>query len=1209
MELSGQLGSPTSIVSNNTLQELHSPDLFYLQHAEPASKAQGDISGALRSFRDSLSFSFQTLNLTLSSMTQTLANIGTTISSAMIASSPNISLPGYNNQWIPQGQRGLYMGGVSTAYQQYSGANNLPGLLFATHQYNVSPYEFWSERNTDLASRASTTGAALAGAAAQEGVTLGAATAAGKALGSAFGLGGGMAGTLGRFALGLPFGLAAGAAAELLVDPMVNTVATHNMDVAAIKRMSPRFRSPFSTLEAQRAARGIENLAYTDILDTTRMDTRLNMSGFRDITMMGLQSNMFHGDSPEELVRQVSTASNVVKFLTGILGSKDVQETMQAVKQLKDMGLNSFQDFRAIQGIGNDAFSYGKALGMQASTLLNSAVGISSAAFGQYGNPAFVGIQPAIKNMAFTAELEKRGMLTAAEIAAGGGVQSISARMLSTQAGLLNNGAIGSSMLYAGWDSAKGFDLERYQNAVSKGGFWGSVGQAAANITGGGLGSIARSITEKNNLIASAAKNGDLDKVLEMQLQQALDIPLRMLPANASLEDKVAMSAVFLTQMSPNIDMSTAKAIAMKVLNPRVQANVDRQAKTEYYLGSMDFAQDNRGAGRFADSIKEWGQSLTAEVYHNAIERPARAVADAGVNVFDFSYRALGAADQIPLNSNNIEAYYTAQQQLKQKPFKPSRYEAYSNYDRVAAVKRMGDRGSLKDVWLSTMGSLSDSQKAILRATGISTDTTSDNLLTDATWVGTRDYMAPFFNKYIGNRRPTTIEGYSRIKEFSTDAFKEKDLQEIADKYSSNQDPMSPYLMLADWYNNWAGKEFKDNAEERVYRIANQLSDAELKELYGNELDINNTKNLTANDVMQVSVSSSIRDRAEKIAKRHGFTREQVMAGGATKLIGNGNVESLPAIMASENFEDLKISAGAFASKKLAQQLFGREDMPGMDLSAAQASARLRSVGLESSDVTRLSGELTSEAQFNAFWDAYEKALNGEDFTVDKDTFKNTAVMDILERTKQENKGFHLFKTKITDDIKSAGYKAIVDRTTQQFDDTLRDIGISGPGAEKMLTASNDEAKDLIKNHKLVGKTSLAKSLLHRVDELDKLSNEELAKKLNYQEGTITDANRYQVLSNSLLIASDRAGRTEQQKRQDAGQVVKTAVDTAIEQGKDGKNWLRVRVVSDTEIKDARESVEKNTDKPTKSENKGTLVDQQKPTSIQKFIKDIFHTN
>ena len=93
------------------------------------------------------------------------------------------------------------------------------------------------------------------------------------------------------------------------------------------------------------------------------------------------------------------------------------------------------------------------------------------------------------------------------------------------------------------------------------------------------------------------------------------------------------------------------------------------------------------------------------------------------------------------------------------------------------------------------------------------------------------------------------------------------------------------------------------------------------------------------------------------------------------------------------------------------------------------------------------------------------------------------------------------------------------------------------------------------------------------------------------------------------MIASDRAGRTEQQKREDAGQVMKTAVDTAIEQGKDGKNWLRVRVVSDTEIKDARESVEKNTDKPTKSENKGTLVDQQKPTSIQKFIKDIFHTN
>ena len=125
----------------------------------------------------------------------------------------------------------------------------------------------------------------------------------------------GVSSNLGRMMLGVPFGMAAGALVGAVVDPMVAAAQEHNRDVSAIRRMSPRFRSQFSLREAQTVATGMEDLAFSEIMNTNSLMPRLNMSGMRDIAMMGMQGNMFQGTSPEQMLQQLKQAGQVVKFM------------------------------------------------------------------------------------------------------------------------------------------------------------------------------------------------------------------------------------------------------------------------------------------------------------------------------------------------------------------------------------------------------------------------------------------------------------------------------------------------------------------------------------------------------------------------------------------------------------------------------------------------------------------------------------------------------------------------------------------------------------------------------------------------------------------------------------------------------------------------------------------------------------------------------
>lgn len=1207
MELSGQLDSTTL---NTTVYS----------SALPAAQAQSDLSSTLRSFRDSLAFSFQTLNLTLASMSQTMANVGTKIGSAMASNSNQLAPINVASQWIPRGPGGLYNGSLSQAYQQYAGSNNLMNIMASNQQYNVNPNEFWSERKTDMALRGSSAGVATVGALAKEAAGMLVGAKAGGAIGGAMGMGTGMLGSLGRFAVGLPFGAAAGAAVDLLVDPIVEASVRHNNDVAAMMRMSARFRSPFTMKEAQRAVGGIENLAYEELFRTSHLEPRLNMSGFRDITMMGLQGNMFQGETPEELVKQVSAASNVVKFLTGVLGSKDVQETMQVVKQLKDMGLNSFRNTGAIQSIGTDAFSYGRALGVQANTLLSTAASMSSVAFGQYGNPAFVGIHPALRNLAYTTELEKRRMLTPAEIAAGGGVQAMAGKMLSTQANLLNNGAIGGAMLYAGWDGQAGFNLEKYKATIENGGYWGAVGQAAKNITTGGLGSIAMSIAEKNNIIASAAEKGDLDKLLEIQLRSELKNILGMLPKNASLEQKVAFAAVHLTQISPGLDISTAKAIALKVLNPRIQAGIDRTAKEEYQIGSLEYARAGRGFGRFVDTIGENIERNLGSLHQTFIERPARSIADAASNALDTSYRT-STAIQKPLEGADLQLYYSAVKDLQKSNYKPDETAMFSNADRLEALDRIDKRGTLGDAFTGGWKSFLRFNRRLAQQDGIPTGDTKDyNFLADVTWLGAKDSMANYWNQVAGEDKISALEGRMMIQKYSDASLTHKDLERYFN-VKGNENPLLPYIGMGKWFDEHAGGAYKDEARSRLSEISSKLSTSDIDAIRGNNLTWDQ-KNMTADKAFEILKTSNSRDIAAQIAKGmkledgSSVTADQVLAATSHAMFGHGSGTGIVAAVAHKDYQDILRGSQGYISKDNISKLIGPEGMAGIDVNGDTAMKALNDIGIDRKRLETLFKNLHSSDEIDAFLEAYTDISNGE---VDPskirniNTFsQNPEIMALLgdEMDNVSKNGKKRFKVDYTgkdyaNKVKAGG----VSLWNQNIDAKVADFGISGKTQSQISSMTNAEAQRFLDQGGFTAHNSTAAAFLKRADELKNLSNEELEDRLGHKRGTITDQNRALTIVQDTMLAAAREGSGVQQKRQDAGQVMKTAVDTAIEPGKDGKNWLRVRVVSDTEIKDARESVEKNTDKPTKPENKGTLADQQKPNFIQKWIKDIFHTN
>lgn len=595
----------------------------------PANTMSADLKDAMRSFRDSLAFSFQSLNLTLSTLNQTVSTVGTKLG-RMTPNTNDLS----RNQYMQVGTPGVYLGAMSAGMANYIGNNNFGSLFSHYAPANVSPLEFYTERARELGLRSSNMALTGLGGLSEELVNYGASMWAGRKILGAMGIGaGGMFGEMGAWMLGSPIGVAASVGLSYLTDPIIEYGVRHNRDVAAMRRMSPRMGSGFDLRQSQRAIGGLEQLALRDTLTTNSLQHRMGLEGFKELTMMGLQGNMFQGSSADDLIKQVSSASFVVKFLAGVMGNKDVRETMTLVKQLKDMGVNVFQAGDFAKSLGMDAFKYGRTMGVDSGSLLNSAANMSMAAYGQFGNPAYLGIRQGMNNLAYMQELEKRGIMTPADIAAGGGAQNIGARMLGVQAGMMNSWNVGLPMLYAGWNGNTGFDQGRFNKAFAGGNYWGALAGATQNMLSGGIPGLTHVMMNKNNIMSSAAEQG----VLDQNTLAMLDGMLRNTPGyndpSIPLDQKESMAAYYLMQMSPQIfqtqiDPATAKALAKQVVSPSIQARVNAIAAGKARQGAFEYVSAGHGIGRFSESIGESWEKFKARVHDTYVSKPGRAIAD-----------------------------------------------------------------------------------------------------------------------------------------------------------------------------------------------------------------------------------------------------------------------------------------------------------------------------------------------------------------------------------------------------------------------------------------------------------------------------------------------------------------------------------------------------------------------------------------------------
>lgn len=904
------------------------------------SDMHNDLSSTLQSFRDSLAFSFQTLNLTLSSLNNSIRVVGSKLS---------VDPKAFQNppQYVAANQTQTYYGGLSRGYADFAGNQSFMGMLFANNPYNVSPMEYWLERQREMPMRISSGAASFLGSAAEMGAYAGGASLGGRVLGGALGVSNG----IGRMFLGAPVGIAVSTAANLVLDPMVQAAQVHNRDVSAIRRMSPRFRSMFSLQEAQTAARGIEDLAYQETFDTNSLMPRLNMSGFRDVTMMGLQGNMFQGTTPEELVKQVATAGKVVKFLTGVMGNKDVQETMQTVKQLKDMGLNLFQVAGVAQSLGGDAFKYGKAMGVDPSSLMNSAMNMSAAAYGQFGNPAFVGIQPTMRNIAYLTELEKRRMLTPAEVAAGGGITAMSGRMASAQAALLNSGGTGMPMLLTGMQGTT-FSMASF-NQAAQGDYFSMIGASANKLLSGGIGSMVDFYMNKNNIIAGLGETGQLDEVQRTMLKKQLDLAPGMNDSSLSPTQKVNLAAMTLKKMMEGIgnpiDDTTAKSMAMSIYRPSTLRRAENNADEQYRQGILEYQRAQNGPGRPIEYIGEQFERLGSAIHNNLILRPARAVADTVARSFDGSLESRGFGRDLQYSSGTSATYKWAMRNINNA--NPELADSmYSAEDYVTAWERTNSPNSP----FSSIATIADyftgnRQNALVA--GLSANSAIRN--------------AAMWNRITSEDRISDVEAMRINRDLLRDNVSIDDVRKVMEDFSDNNTAEDPLLGASEALIRLGNGVVQSQAAARADFWDKQgYDDVEmLKRIYGSDFINSNLKNgklgIDADTLLVTRGNEeSVRVQLEQVArdanarsKTNIFTAD-IVQGILANRYAAGDKKSMSLVYASGNKSKMEALAEATASTRNADRWAIQEGLSAIDISVDKADALLSELGISPDTMT-----------------------------------------------------------------------------------------------------------------------------------------------------------------------------------------------------------------------------------------------------------------
>lgn len=1158
------------------------------------AEMQTDLKDTLRSFRDTLAFSFQTLNLTLASMNNSVQALGTKIGQLS---------PGIGGQYIPANPHdNAYYGSLSKAYAQFAGSQNYAGMLTANIPYNVSPLEFWKERQTEMAFRHGSGALALGASAVEEiGTMFG-----GNYLGGKMARALGMTGTWAKIGMGLPAGMAISAMAGAYFDPFVAAGQEHNRDVAAIKRMSARFSNPFTIRQAQQATRGIEQLAYNELWNTTTLDSRLNMSGFRDLTMMGLQGNMFHGTSPDELAKQVSAASNIVKFLTGVMGNKDVQETMQMVKQLKDMGINVFQSVGAAQTMGLNAFKYGKIMGVDSGSLINAAANMSTAAFGQYGMPAFVGMNPAMRSLAFTQEAEKRGILTPAEIAAGGGIQAMGSRMVQMQANMLANTGIGGAMLYAGWDGGRGFDLNRFK-AANANGYFNMLGGATGNITSQGIGGIARALVNRNNILASAANTpGGIEALLDQTLAGQIDVIKGIAGENASLDDQIAVAAIMLTQQNPGLDMGTAKLMATKVLRPSVARNMESSANRQLALGALEDARARNSPGRMLEAPGEMWDRFKGSLYRNLIQRPAAALTDKFTNALDFGYESKLINDDRLLAADRYDMYQWAFDGYGKRSMPEGVLNFYSEEDLRAANKQLRSRTGFE--W----------EHSFRRGTNFVTDAFSSmsrNQLEDRLFVNSASANQDLWRRIASKDRMSKLEARSMASRFLREGVDQGAIDSVFDQYAANATGWDPLRAATDvLYNFSSDKEWLQNraavGRASLSDALNMDNEALARQVYGNAFvdtkikagagrGADFTLNMTADEIFTTLNAADARGNIERIANKIKWhSGKQVSAGIADRMAGikhYGNKMTTVYSAGMGNEAEALAEANASLRDINRMMLSSSGYTGGLSIAVNKANEVFDSIGLSKEilgDVVSSGSieDLQALAHLASKMQYFGAELSNEDYArINKmSSYGKRAAQSLVDNAPNKDGVFTGSRKYTESDYIGFMKNAISGHVAGGISDQLKGYGIDVDKDQvaKWYTGEGSGVMDFIETTDVKGNNAEWRAIQQRAGYLKNASNEELTMHLRGilsdsaltdmygNDGISDDTERTKALQQLGLHLMSSTAEQDKAKTAAAASVKKSAIDSAVDTVGQAKPYVRVQVVDD-EIKTERARLER----------------------------------
>ena len=532
--------------------DIHNPQGSFMQgnmnNEDIAGGLKNDLASSLRSFKDSLAFNFQSLNLTLASLNNTIRST----SQNSMTLSGNYQLP-----VIPSDPR-MQMAGAAGGNMLRAMAPqriNTWDLMSAAPAYNMNPTQYWAARDQELAARFTNHALSLGG-----GVLNGTISGLGMAAGF----------------LGGPIGWIGGTAAQLGVAAVNSGVRQGQERIAAmtnLQRIAPRAGMFLNAHQAGQLDENMVNSSYNELMYSSSMTPKLGISGYRNVAMMGMQSGMIKAGDMDKMSEQINTAAAAVRLITQIMGNKDVQESMKQMQQMQQMGLNPIQQIGQFRTLLSQADRIGNQTGMRAGDILSMGMQYGGAAAGSMGFAGATGVGAMMGNYAFTSELQKRQILTDAQIAMGGGVRSIAANMTQGMASVMKDPTGGQLGIMAGMDSRGRFNTGMYNQAMN-GNYFDMLGSAAGNFFSRGPESMYAYLANKDTLTTNALldpKTGGLTEMGETNVLKQMQVYPFWEQASESM--RVNMTSLML-QQKYGMSETAAHVQAMKIVHPTAGRNI-----------------------------------------------------------------------------------------------------------------------------------------------------------------------------------------------------------------------------------------------------------------------------------------------------------------------------------------------------------------------------------------------------------------------------------------------------------------------------------------------------------------------------------------------------------------------------------------------------------------------------------------------------------